>query len=101
MVDAHELARSIVEAAAAGAIGRDGLAPYVSAFEKKMRMRTTELQQSTWLNLEDMYLNPGAPGATIEKFIIRNIVENAGWYVRIPVTILTYTYFFFVKWRLG
>jgi 2-polyprenyl-6-methoxyphenol hydroxylase-like FAD-dependent oxidoreductase len=101
LVDASELAGSIVEAAAAGAIGREGLAPYVAAFEKKMLKRMTPLQQSTLLNLEDMYLNPASPRATIEKFIIRNIVEHTGWYFRIPVSIITYTYFFYVKWRLG
>ena len=63
--------------------------------------RTAPIQETASLNGRDWYFTPGAPQTSIEKFVIRNIVEQTGWYFRLPVTIVTYVYFFFVKWRLG
>lgn len=101
MLDACELAAAIRKAATTGAQASEGLALYVAEFEKTMRARTSRIQHSSYLNLQDMYLNPDALRANIEKFMIRNLVEELGWYARIPATILVYTYFFYVKWRLG
>ncbi|MCJ1372234.1 hypothetical protein MMC20_003457 [Loxospora ochrophaea] len=101
MFDACELAAAIRKAAAEGAEGRDGLAPYVAQFEKTMRSRTAPIQHLAWQNLNDWYYHPEAPRAIIESFVIRNVVAQIGWYTRIPVTIVAYIYFFFVKWRLG
>ena len=100
MDDARKLAAAISEAAAAGAEGREGLVPYVAAFEAAMIAHTAPIQRVADANLADMYHDPAAPGATIERFIIRNVVGDSGWLVRIPVTIIAYAYFFIVKWRL-
>ena len=101
MADACELAAAIRKAAADGAKGRDGLAPYISRFEKAMRARVAPIQHLAWLNLNDLYYHPGAPREIVEGFLIRNIVAQIGWYFRVPVTIVVYIYFFFVKSRLG
>ncbi|KAI4150149.1 MAG: hypothetical protein LQ340_004239 [Diploschistes diacapsis] len=99
MTDACELAVIITKALAAEvAKGRDGLAPYVAQFE--MRTRTAPIQQLAWLPLDDLYYNPGAPRNIVKSFVICN-VQQIGWYFRVPVTIVAYIYFFFVKRRVG
>ena len=101
MLDACKLANAITKAAAEGAEGQDGLAPYVARFEEEMCKRTAPIQRSAQLNLEYFYYHPGAPCDNIEGFVVRNVVEEIGWWARVPATVAAYTYFFFVKWRLG
>ncbi|RMY71248.1 hypothetical protein D0863_05282 [Hortaea werneckii] len=78
------------------------LAHKVQAFEQGMFVRATQTQQMTWNMMEAMFLTPGAPRSSIERYVLTAVVGGsssgigswlAGW-VLAPVV---YTWFYFFK----
>lgn len=78
------------------------LAHKVQAFEQEMFVRATQTQQMTWTMMEAMFLTPGAPRSSIERYVLTAVVGGsssgigswlAGW-VLAPVV---YTWFYFFK----
>ena len=94
---------------------RDQLHAEVKAFEGDMFRYAKETQQRTWTSLELMYLTPGAPRSTIERFIVgmsntcnSNVMECVDHVTamasdEIPMiltpllAVFVYAYFFFFK----
>ncbi|KAI7279400.1 putative oligopeptide transporter [Hortaea werneckii] len=74
---------------------------HIQAFEQEMFGRATQTQQMTWTMMEAMFLTPGAPRTSIERYVLTAVVGGssgigswlAGW-VLAPVV---YTWFYFFK----
>ncbi|GAB1731390.1 hypothetical protein NU195Hw_g5872t1 [Hortaea werneckii] len=77
------------------------LAHNIQAFEQEMFARATQTQQMTWNMMEAMFLTPGAPRTSIERYVLTAVMGGssrlgswlAGW-VLAPVV---YTWFYFFK----
>lgn len=95
LVDALKLSRAIISAASEAAPSK-ALDAKVAAFETDMFVRGKKMQQTTYTNMQFMFLHENAPRKGIEKFIINAISDELGafTYVLAP---LIYVYYFFFK----
>ncbi|KAI6989965.1 hypothetical protein D0859_10898 [Hortaea werneckii] len=75
---------------------------HIQAFEQEMFVRATQTQRMTWNMMEAMFLTPGAPRTSIERYVLTAVLGGissgigswlAGW-VLAPVV---YTWFYFFK----
>lgn len=55
----------------------------ISLFEDEMMTRATKVQNHSLANTNDMYFNPGAPHAVIDKWVRRAMAQQLGWAVEI------------------
>ena len=62
-----------------------------------MFKRATETQQLTYDMMTAMYLTPGAPRTGIERYIIRAMEGQLGWWLTQLVKPLVYAWFFVFK----
>lgn len=70
----------------------------VAEFEEDMFRRATATQQLTVDMKDAMYMTPGAPRAGIERYIIRALEDDAGYWVsKLLVTPIVYLWFFVFK----
>ncbi|KAL9096303.1 MAG: hypothetical protein Q9165_001300 [Trypethelium subeluteriae] len=76
---------------------KDALHAEVRQFEEDMFKRAKKTQQRTWNNLELMFLTPGAPRSTIERFIISAASDEIGTLLTPVLAVAVYVYFFFFK----
>jgi hypothetical protein len=98
MADSMKLAQAIIEAAASPSDQLDMLDRNVAAFEQDMFTRATETQQVTYDMMHSMFMTPGAPRSGIEKFLVRAVEGELGyWVTHILVKPIVYIYFFFFK----
>lgn len=78
MEDALNLADAIIRSAKCEDV-IDELDKEVSVFENEMMARATKVQNHSFANTKEMYLNPGAPHAVIDKWVRRAMAEELGW----------------------
>jgi 2-polyprenyl-6-methoxyphenol hydroxylase-like FAD-dependent oxidoreductase len=96
MTDAMRLSAAIRKAVKLGTL--PALTEEVKAFEEDMFVRATQFQKQTYTMMSLMYLTPGAPDATIEKWIVAAATDSLPFLLVPLFTGVVYTYFWF--WRL-
>lgn len=82
MEDALNLADAIIRSAKCEDVINE-LDKEVSVFENEMMARATKVQNHSFANTKEMYLNPGAPHAVIDKWVRRAMAEELGWIVEV------------------
>jgi 2-polyprenyl-6-methoxyphenol hydroxylase-like FAD-dependent oxidoreductase len=98
MEDSMKLAQAIISAASSASNQTDQLHKNVAEFEEDMFKRATETQQLTYDMMHSMFLTPGAPRNGIEKYILRAVEGEMGyWVTQILLKPLVYAYFFVFK----
>ncbi|KAF2233744.1 tetracycline resistance protein from transposon [Viridothelium virens] len=96
--DTMKLAHAIIRASQKGPEAhKDALHAEVRQFEEDMFKRAKKTQQHTWNNLELLFLTPGAPRSTIERFIISAASDEIGTLLTPVLAVAVYIYFFFFK----
>ncbi|KAK3722522.1 hypothetical protein LTR37_002514 [Vermiconidia calcicola] len=95
--DSLELSEAIVSAASASS-PQTALDSNVAAFESDMFERATETQQLTYDMMSAMLLTPGAPRNGIEKYVVRAIEGEVGyWATHILLKPLVYAWYAIFK----
>jgi hypothetical protein len=98
MADSMKLAGAIIEAAASPSDQVAALDKNVADFEQDMFERATDTQQVTYDMMHSMFMTPGAPRSGIEKFLVRAVEGEMGyWTTHLLVKPIVYIYFFFFK----
>ena len=101
MQDALKLSEAIIAAAAgsgAEEAKRATLDEKVEEFEREMFVRATATQQLTYDMMESMFYVPGAPRNGIERYIVRAVEGEFGWWLtQLVLKPLVYVYFFAFK----
>ena len=75
---AHAIIRSVETKDTINALDKE-----ISAFEDEMMTRATKVQNHSLANTKDMYFDPGAPHAVIDKWVRRAMAQQLGWVVEI------------------
>lgn len=82
MEDALNLADAIIRSAKCEDVINE-LDKEVSVFENEMMARATKVQNHSFADTKEMYLNPGASHAVIDKWVRRAMAEELGWIVEV------------------
>lgn len=100
MSDAMSLASAISNAEKASSSGdtKPQLSTEVKTFEEDMFKRATKVQKMSYDMMEAMFVNPGAPNYTIEKWILAAAGHDLNFILRGMLAAAAYTYFFFWRW---
>ncbi|TID21510.1 hypothetical protein E6O75_ATG04905 [Venturia nashicola] len=69
----------------------------IRAFEEDMFKRATKVQQMSYDMMEAMFMTPGAPNHTIEKWLLTAAGKDMNFILKGLLAVAVYTYFFF--WR--
>lgn len=97
MADALNLSVGITSAAASES-PETALDKNVADFEREMFEYATKTQQLTYDMMSAMYFTPGSPRTGLEKYLIRAIEDEFGWWTTtLLATPLVYVYFFVFK----
>lgn len=96
MKDATELARVIVHARK-GARGPEGLYRQIKKYEEDMFVRVNKVQRKTEDMMNMMMFTRGAPGTTIERWIIRAMSDDLHRLLLPVVRLLVFAFYFFYK----
>lgn len=100
MSDAMSLAIAISNAARTSPKldAKSLLSTEIQAFEKDMFKRATKVQRMSYDMMEAMFMTPGAPNHTIEKWILAAAGHDMNLVLKGMLTVAVYTYFFFWRW---
>lgn len=71
--DAMDLSRAILDAVKNGGLDGRGLDGRISEYEDVMWKRSVKAMAMTNAMMKDMYFTPGAPGTSIEKWLLRRV----------------------------
>lgn len=97
MADALKLAAAITSAASSST-PETALDEKVAAFEQDIFGYASQTQQLTYDMMSAMYFTPGAPRTGIERYLLRAIEDEVGWWMtKFVATPLIYGYFFLFK----
>lgn len=97
MADALRLSAAIISAAASSS-PIETLDTNVVAFEKEMFEYAGKTQQLTYDMMSATYFTPGAPRTGLERYILRAVEDEFGWWTtKFVATPLVYLYFFVFK----
>ena len=94
--DSLSLANAIISASQQ-ADPTSALDKQVANFEQDMFKRATETQQLTYDMMTLMYHTPGAPRQSIERYILRAVEGELGYWLTWIATPVVYAYFFVFK----
>lgn len=100
MSDAMSLASAIANVAKASreADSKSLLSTEVKGFEEDMFKRATKVQKMSFDMMKAMFMTPGAPNHTIEKWILVAAGNDLNFVLKGMLAVAAYTYFFFWRW---
>lgn len=95
LADALKLSAAITSAVPSSGPNLDA---NVASFEQEMFSYATKTQQLTYDMMYASYFKPGAPRTGLERYLLRAIEDEVGWWTtRLVATPLVYAYFFIFK----
>lgn len=100
--DSLKLSQAILAAATApphqeDQKGTSQLEPHIREFEQDMFARARKTGQTTYDMMTYMYLTPGAPRSSVEKFLLRAMEDEVGKVWTLILTPVVYLWFFVFK----
>ncbi|QDS74397.1 hypothetical protein FKW77_005630 [Venturia effusa] len=100
MSDAMSLATAISNAANSSPKldNKASLSTEIKIFEEDMFKRATKDQKMSFDMMEAMFMTPGAPNDTIERWILAGAGNDLNFVLKGMLAVAAYTYFFFWRW---
>jgi len=92
MKDSLDLSEAIVAAAESG--DNTTMDGNIRKFERRMFSRNSKIAKTTYGMMSCMFLTPGAPNSTIEKYIYHAVASELNPVLAAGVMAIVYTYFF-------